>query len=69
MQCYKVDMDNYQFYLLARVRIFKSPGQDFSSVLFIAWMHLPVAEMETLTVAPLVMVTLMMTSPFPSTSP
>ena len=63
----KVNMNNYQFYLLARVRIFKSPGQDFSPILFILWVHLSVPEMETLMVAPLVMVILMMMPPFPST--
>jgi len=62
MQCYKVNMDNYQFYLLARVRIFKSSRHDSSLVLFILQVHLSVPKMETLMVAPLVMVTLMMPS-------
>ena len=60
----KVNIHNYQFYLLARVRIFKSSRQDSSPVLFILRVHLSVPEMETLMVAPLVMVTLMMMSPF-----
>ena len=34
MQCGKVNMDNYQFYLLARVRIFKSSGQDLTGKSF-----------------------------------
>ena len=59
-------MDNYRSYLLARVWIFKSSGQDFCPVLFILWVHMSIPEMETLMVAPLVMVTLMM-PPFPST--
>ena len=59
-------MDNYQLYLLARVWIFKSSRQDSSLVLFILSVHLSVSEIETLMVAPLVMVTLMM-SLFPST--
>ena len=63
----KVNIDNYQFYLLARVQIFKSSRQDSSPVLFILWVHLLVPDMETLMVAPLVMVTLMMMSTFPST--
>ena len=66
MQCYKVNMDNYQFYLLARVRIFKSSRQDSSLFLFILQVHLSVPKMETLMVAPLVMVTQML-PPFPST--
>ena len=59
-------MDNYQFYHLARVRIFKSFGQDSSPVLFIHSVHLSVPEMETLMVAPLLMLTLvtMLLSPF-----
>ena len=60
----KVNMDNYQFYLLVRVQIFKSSRQESSPVLFILRMHLSVPDMETLMVAPLVMVTLMMMSPF-----
>jgi hypothetical protein len=58
-------MDNYQFYLLERVQIFKSFGQDSSPFLFIPRVHHLVLEMETLMVAPLMMVTLMM-PPFPS---
>ena len=30
MQCYKINMDNYQFYLLTRVRCFKSSEQDLT---------------------------------------
>jgi hypothetical protein len=60
----KVNMDNYRCYLPARVRIFKSFGQNSSPVLFILRVHLSIPEMETLMVAPLVMVTLMMMSPF-----
>ena len=60
MQCGRVNMDNYPFYLPARVRIFKSSGQDFSLDLLILRVHLPVLEIETLMVAPLVVVTLMM---------
>ena len=67
MQCGKVNMDNYRCYLLARVRIFKSSGHDFSPILLILWVHLPVLKMETLMVAPLVMVTLMMMPPSLST--
>ena len=60
-------MDNYQIYLLTRVQIFKSSGQDSSPAFFIPWVHLSVPEMETLMVAPLVMVTLMMMPPSLST--
>jgi hypothetical protein len=56
-------MDNYRCYLSARVQIFESSLQDFSPVLFIPWLHLSVSEIETLMVAPLVMVTLMMMLP------
>jgi hypothetical protein len=64
--CSAKKMDNYEFYLLARVQIFKSSGQDSSLVLFILWVHLLVLEIETMMDAPLVMMTLMMMSPFPS---
>ena len=63
----KVNMDNYRCYHPVRVRIFKSSGQDSSSILFILLVHLSVPGMETLMVAPLVMVTRMMLLPFPST--
>ena len=66
MQCEKVNMDNYRCYLMARVQIFKSSGQDPSPILLILWIHLLVSKMETLMVAPLVMVTHML-PPFPST--
>ena len=59
-------MDNYHYYLTVRVWIFKSSGQDSSPILFILLVHLSVSEMETLMVAPLVIVTQMM-SPFLST--
>ena len=62
----KINIDNYQCYLLAMVWIFKSSGYDFSPILFILWVHLSVLEMETLMIALLVMVTLMTTPPFPS---
>jgi len=62
MQCLKVNMDNYQCYLSARVQIFKSYGHDLSPILLILCVHLLVLGMETLMVAPLKMVTLM--SPF-----
>ena len=62
----KVNMDNYRCYLPARVRVFKSSGHYSSPILFILLVHLSVPRMETLMVAPLVMVTRMM-SPFPST--
>ena len=64
MQRGKVNMDNYRYYLTARVRIFKSSRHDSSPILFILLEHLSVLGMEM--VAPLVMVTRMM-SPFPST--
>ena len=63
----KVNMDNYRCYLPARVQIFKSSEQDSSLVLFILQVHLLVLEMETLMVAPLVTVTLMMMPPSLST--
>ena len=63
MQCGKVIMDNYRCYHMAMVRIFKSSRLDSSPNLFILWVHLLVPEMEILMVAPLVMVTLLM-SPF-----
>jgi hypothetical protein len=31
MQCGKINMDNYQYYLPVRVRIFKSSEQDYHS--------------------------------------
>ena len=69
MQCEKVNMDNYQFLPLGEGSYFlKSSRQDFSPMLFILEVHLSVSEMETLMVAPLVLVTLMLL-PFPSTLP
>ena len=47
-------MDNYRYYLFARVQIFKSSGQDSFPILFIPWVHQSVSRMETLMVAPLV---------------
>ena len=60
----KINMDNYRYYLTTRVQIFKSSGQDFTPVLFILWVHHPISVMQTLMVAPLV---IMMMSPCPST--
>jgi hypothetical protein len=54
-------MDNYRCYLSVWVQIFKSSGQDFFSNLVIPRVHLSTL-METLMVAPLVLVTLMMLS-------
>ena len=59
----KINMDNYRYYLTARVQIFKSSGQDFTPVLFILWVHHLILVMETLMVAPLV---ILMMSPSPS---
>ena len=60
-------MDNYRCYLSARVWIFKSSRQDSTrEESFILRVYHLVLGMETLMVAPLVMVTLMM-SPFLST--
>ena len=47
-------MDNYRYYLSARVLNFKSSGQDSFPILFIPWVHQSVPGMETLMVAPLV---------------
>ena len=58
-------MDNYRCYLTARVHIFKSSGHDSFPILFIPWVHQSVPRMETLMVAPLV--TLVMMLPSPST--
>ena len=55
-------MDNYRCYLTARVHIFKSSGHDSFPILFIPWVHQSVLGMETLMVAPLV--TLVMMLPF-----
>jgi hypothetical protein len=64
MQYEEVNMDNYRCYLSVRVQIFKSSGQDLTGEKsFILWVHHPVSKMETLMVAPLAMVTLMMISP------
>jgi hypothetical protein len=60
----KVNMDNYRCYLSTRVRIFKSSRQDLTGEKsFILRVHLPVLEMKTLIVAPIVMVILMMVVP------
>jgi hypothetical protein len=53
----KVNMDDDRCYLSVRVRIFKSIGHDFFSYLDIPRVHLSISEMETLMVAPLVLVT------------
>ena len=55
-------MDNYRYYLSARVLNFKSSGQDSFSILFIPWVHQSVLGMETLMVAPFV--TLLAMLPF-----
>ena len=60
----KINMDNYRYYFTARVQIFKSSEQDFTLVLFILRVHHPILVMETLMVAPLV---ILMMSPSPST--
>ena len=64
MQCERVNMDNYLFYLPARVQCFKSSEQDLNSEVLYSSGHQSIPEMETLMVAPLVMVTLMMMPPF-----
>ena len=56
-------MDNYRCYLSARVWNFMSSGQDFSPILFIPWAHLLIPKMETLTVAPLVTLVMLLPSP------
>ena len=64
----KVNMDNYRCYLTLRVWIFKSSGQDLTGEKsFMPWVHHPVSAVETQMAAHLVMVTLMMMSPFLST--
>ena len=60
MQYYKVDMDNYRYYLSAWVQIFKSSEQDSFPILFIPWVHQSVPGMETLMVAPLVTLVVML---------
>ena len=51
----KVNMDNYRCYLMARVWIFKSSGQDLAGEeSFTLWVHHLVLRMETLMIAPLV---------------
>ena len=47
-------MDNYRYYLSARVLNFKSSGQDSFSILFIPWVHQSVSGMKIMMVAPLV---------------
>ena len=62
----KVNMDNYRCFLMARVQIFKSSGHDLAGEeSFTFWVHHPVLGMETLMIAPLV--TLVMMLPSPST--
>ena len=57
-------MDNYLCYLMARVQIFKSSGQDLArEKSFTLWVHHLVSTMETQMVAHLVMVSLMVMSP------
>ena len=60
----KINMDNYRCYLMARVRIFKSSGQDLAGEeSFTLWVHHPVLGMETLMIAPLVTLVTMLHSP------
>ena len=55
MQWGKVNMDKYQCYLTARVRIVESSGQDlYGEGSFILLVHHSVSQMETLVVAHLV---------------
>ena len=62
----KVNMDNYRCYLTVRVRIFKSSRQDLAGEeSFTLLVHHPIPGMETLMIAPLV--TLVMMLPSPST--
>ena len=59
-------MDNYQCYLTARVRNFKSSERDLAGEeSFILQVHHRISEMETLIVAPLVML-MKTTLPFSS---
>ena len=53
-------MNNYRCYLTARVWIFKSSRQDTFAILFIPWVHQLVPVMETLMVAPLVTLVVML---------
>ena len=53
-------MDNYRCYLMAGVWIFKSFRHDSFSILFILWVHQSVPGMETLMVAPLVTLVVML---------
>ena len=60
----KVNMDNYRCYLTARVRIFKSSGQDLAGEeSFTFWVHHPVPTMETLMIVPLVTLVTILHSP------
>ena len=60
----KVNMDNYQCYLMARVQIFKSSRQDKArEESFTFRVHHPVPVMETLMIAPLVTLVTMLPSP------
>ena len=57
-------MDNYRCYLMARVQIFMSSGQDLAGEKFFTlWVHHLVSAMETQMAAHLVMVSLMVMSP------
>ena len=57
-------MDNYRYYLMARVWIFKSSVQDLAGEeSFTLWVHHPVPVMETLMIAPLVTMVMMLPSP------
>ena len=57
-------MDNYRCYLTARVWIFKSSGQDSSPISFIPWVHQSVLGMDTLMIAPLMTLVIMLPSLF-----
>ena len=53
----KVNMENYRYYLTARVWIFKSFGQDLAGEKFFTlWVHHLVSTMETQMAAHLVTV-------------
>ena len=57
-------MDNYRCYLMTRVQIFKSSGQDLArETFFTLRVHHPVSTMETQMAAHLVTVSLMVMSP------
>ena len=60
----KVNMENYRYYLTARVWIFNSSRQDLAGEeSFTLWVHYPVLGMETMMIAPLVTLVTMLHSP------